>query len=124
VSDGFREDEEVYFAEAPEDFWVTRDRRRVLITKMDDPHLMNTIRYLGRRGYEQHTAVLAGKATEIEKVEAKLVRIDALTYARYSNMVAELARREKAREEAAEQRRNEELQGVLYHADGGRDPHT
>jgi hypothetical protein len=115
---------EEHFVMEPEYFWVAKDHRRVLIEKMDDLHLMNTIRYLCRHGYEQHAAVQNGKASEIEKVEARLVRIDPMTYARYCNMVDELACREKAREEAAEQRRNEELQGVLYPADGGRDPHT
>jgi hypothetical protein len=75
------------------DRWKTQDGRVIPIREMDDKHLANTIRYLGRRGYAAHAAVEAGSTDLIDITEAKMCVVNPVTVLRYKNMVEEAGRR-------------------------------
>ena len=77
-------------------YWVTSDKRRILIETMSDTHLKNTIAYLDRRGMASLVNVRYGMSTNaVEMAEAEMSTLSELTVARYRRMVSELEERKK-----------------------------
>lgn len=78
----------------PEDIWVTRDKRVILISAMADSHLLNTIRFLRRRTVVYQMSELSrmgcyianasdGAADACESEAFRIMQLDGDEYLRY-----------------------------------------
>lgn len=92
---GYYTDDSDVEGEDDDEYWMTKDKRKILIREMEDSHLNNTIAFLEKRGARAMLDVEEGKRDAISIAESLMAKLDLLTFDRYKFMLGERDRRKK-----------------------------